>query len=108
MRAVATASGARWDATHNVFLHRAERLPAALAPFRPAAFSWELGVERELNDDPLITETPSGRITLRAHQDAGVAAILAAAQAKRAGFLLADDVGLGKTITAWEIGRAHV
>ena len=101
MRAVATASGARWDATHNVFLHRGERLPAALAPFRPAAFSWELGVERELNDDPLITETPSGRITLRAHQDAGVAAILAAAQAKRAGFLLADDVGLGKTITAW-------
>jgi len=35
-----------------------------------------------------------------------VNAILAAYKARRPGFLLADDVGLGKTITAWEaIGR---
>jgi SNF2 family DNA or RNA helicase len=103
MRAVATASGARWDATHSVFLHRGARLPASLAPFRPAAFSWELGVEQALNEDPPAPASPpSGEITLRAHQSAGVAAILAAAKAGRSGFLLADDVGLGKTITAWE------
>ncbi len=103
MRAAASASGARWDATHNVFLYRGERLPAGLAPFRPAASSWELGVERDLNDDPPPRENaPSGEITLRGHQRDGVAAILAAAKAGRPGFLLADDVGLGKTITAWE------
>ena len=103
MRGVASASGARWDANHNVFLYRGARLPPALAPFRPAAFSWELGVERELNDDPLPPATlPSGEITLRPHQVEGVRAIAAARAAKRAGFLLADDVGLGKTITAWE------
>ena len=103
MRAVASASGARWDATHNVFVHRGDRLPVGLAPFRPAAFSWELGVERDLNLDPPAREhLPSGEITLRPHQRDGVAAILAAAKAGRSGFLLADDVGLGKTITAWE------
>jgi superfamily II DNA or RNA helicase len=103
MRAVASASGARWDATQNVFIHRGAALPASLAPFRPAAFSWELGVERALNDDPPEPiEPPTGEITLRAHQQAGVAAVLAAAKAGRSGFLLADDVGLGKTITAWE------
>jgi hypothetical protein len=102
MRAVATASGARWDAAHGVFVHRGERLPGALAPFRPAAFSWELAVERELNEDPPAPVVPpSGEITLRPHQEAGVSAILAAAKAGRPGFLLADDVGLGKTITAW-------
>ena len=36
MRAVATASGARWEAERNVFVFRGETLPGA-EPFRPAA-----------------------------------------------------------------------
>lgn len=102
MRAVATAGGARWDATRNVFLYRGARLPAELAPFRPAVFSLEHAVEQELNDEPAPETPASGQITLRAHQLEGVSAIGAARKAGRAGFLLADDVGLGKTITAWE------
>ena len=103
MRGVAAASGARWDADHGVFVWRGAELPAALAPFRPAPFSWELRVERELNDDPADAPTaPSGAIALRPHQVAAVRAIAAAREAGRPGFLLADDVGLGKTITAWE------
>ncbi|MDQ3369794.1 MAG: DEAD/DEAH box helicase, partial [Myxococcota bacterium] len=39
---------------------------------------------------------------LRPHQADAVRAITAAVAARRPGFLLADDVGLGKTITAWE------
>ena len=84
-----------------MFLHRGELLPASLAPFRPAPFSLESDVEGELNDEPpapLIP--PTGAIAPRPHQREGAAAILAAAPAGRAGFLLADDVGLGKTITA--------
>lgn len=103
MRAVAAAGGARWDAAHSVFVHRGDVLPGPLDPFRPAAFSWEKHVERALNDVPSPPVTKAnGAITLRPHQTTAVTAILGAVKAKRAGFLLADDVGLGKTITAWE------
>jgi hypothetical protein len=102
MRAIASAGGARWDATRSVFVHRGE-LPAALVPFRSAPFSWERHVERELNGaPPLPVEEPKGSIVLRPHQAIAVSAILLAVKERRAGFLLADDVGLGKTITAWD------
>ncbi|WP_437708687.1 DEAD/DEAH box helicase [Sorangium sp. So ce448] len=102
MRAVASASGARWDAEHGVFVVRAETLPPALAPFRAAPYSWERRIEHELNDDPApAPAAPAGAMILRPHQLDGVRAIAAAKAARRAGFLLADDVGLGKTITAW-------
>jgi superfamily II DNA or RNA helicase len=102
MRAVATAAGARWDAAHNVFLFRGARLPAELAQFRPAQFSLEHAVEQDLNEEPAPETKATSTITLRPHQLEGVRAIAAARKAGRAGFLLADDVGLGKTITAWE------
>lgn len=110
MRAVATAGGARWDAEHGVFVFRGEALPAALAPFRPAPYSWERQVERALNGEATADPTPApspptGVLTPRPHQTEAVRAIGAARSAGRAGFLLADDVGLGKTITAWEAIR---
>ena len=103
MRAVAAASAARWDEEHGVFLYEGDELPAALAPFRPAAYSWERRVQRELDGAALPPASkPAGTIALRPHQEAAVHAIAAARAAGRPGFLLADDVGLGKTITAWE------
>ncbi|WP_394822300.1 SNF2-related protein [Pendulispora albinea] len=121
MRAVAMASGARWDAERNVFLYRGDALPAALGPFHPAAYSWEARIQRELDlESGHGTARPTqpagkprasgdgntaGAITLRPHQSDAVRAILAAHAAERPGFLLADDVGLGKTITAWEAIR---
>jgi superfamily II DNA or RNA helicase len=102
-RSIATASGARWDADHGVFVWHGAGLPASLASFRAAPFSWERRVESTLNGDPPLPATPpSGAITLRPHQETAVRAIAAAGLAGRPGFLLADDVGLGKTITAWE------
>jgi len=102
MRALATGLGARWDADHGVFVFRGAALPAGLVPFAAEAYSWEAHVARALNDDPAVTpSTPSGALTPRPHQRAAIASILAAAKAKRAGFLLADDVGLGKTLSAW-------
>ncbi len=109
MRAVASASGARWDAAHSVFLYEGERLPAALVPFRAPEYSWEARVQRELeaSGHPSVRPErsrggPSGELVLRPHQEAAVKAITAAVAAGRPGFLVADDVGLGKTITAWE------
>ena len=103
MRAVATAAGARWDAEHGVFVYEGDALPAALAPLRPLPYSWELHVQRELDGDAAPEpSTPTGAIVLRPHQAEAVRAIAAAKRAGRPGFLLADDVGLGKTITAWQ------
>jgi primosomal protein N' len=103
MRAGATAGGARWDASHGVFLYEGTALPAALAPFRPQPYSWELHVQRELDETATPPpKAPTGSIVLRDHQEKAVAAIAASRAAGRPGFLLADDVGLGKTITAWD------
>src|SRR3954468_8149010 len=102
MRAVATASAARWDASHGVFLYEGAALPAALAPVRAQPYSWEAHVQREPTAGPRPRpRAPAAAITLRPHQDAAVRAIAAARAAELPGFLLADDVGLGKTITAW-------
>jgi len=102
MRAVATSHGARWDADHGVFVYRGARLPEGLAPFRAQRYSWEANVERELNDDPAPAPSkPTGAFTPRPHQAAAIRAIAAAAKGGACGFLLADDVGLGKTLSAW-------
>jgi len=111
MRAVATAAGARWDADHSVFVWRGSAgggLPEALAPFLPAMYSWEAHVQRELDGPSSVTApAPDARaaeassITLRPHQRDAAGAIVEAHAAARPGFLLADDVGLGKTITTW-------
>lgn len=102
LRSTATAHGARWDADHGVFVYRGARLPAELAPFRAARYSWEASVERGLNGDPApAPSAPTGGLRPRPHQTAAIRAITAAARAGACGFLLADDVGLGKTLSAW-------
>jgi len=102
MRAVATAHDARWDASHGVFIYEGSALPASLAPFGALPYSWEMHVQRELTDAaPPRASVPHGTVTLRPHQEAAVRAIALARAAELPGFLLADDVGLGKTITAW-------
>jgi superfamily II DNA or RNA helicase len=107
MRGVATAGQARWDATHGVFLYDGRALPAALVPFQPLPYSWEMHVQRELAGAaaPRASQ-PTGAIELRPHQRDAGAAIAAARKAGLPGFLLADDVGLGKTITTWQAIRA--
>lgn len=106
MRGVATSLGARWDASRNVFVFSGPSLPDGLRPFVPARYSWEARVAREEEDDGAVAiqaPAPAGApITPRPHQTEAVTAILAARAAGRPGFLLADDVGLGKTITAWD------
>ncbi|HEY5147056.1 MAG TPA: DEAD/DEAH box helicase [Polyangiaceae bacterium] len=102
MRAVATAGGARWDSDRSVFVWHGAALPPSLVPFLPGLYSWEAHVARELNGGPRPPASkPAGSIRARPHQTEAVTAIVRAHAAGRPGFLLADDVGLGKTITAW-------
>lgn len=107
MRAAASAGGAKWEPDHGVFVYRGDVLPASLRAFASEPYSWERHVEREINGDIARSPSrPTETITLRPHQREAVAAIARAKKAGRAGFLLADDVGLGKTFSAWESIRS--
>jgi superfamily II DNA or RNA helicase len=104
MRAVANAAGARWDGERNVMVWHGDALPPSLRPFLPAPYSWEARVQRELGGarEGSAVAAVTGSITPRPHQVEAAEAIVAAHRARRPGFLLADDVGLGKTITTWQ------
>lgn len=100
-RAEASALGARWDPVQRVHFFPESELPAGLAPFRPEPFSWEAWVESQANGRGMKTIGPKQDIRLRDHQVEAKDASLEARQAGLPGFLLADEVGLGKTISAW-------
>jgi hypothetical protein len=110
MRAVAQAGGAKWDGDHGVFVFAGATLPPALEPFAPLPYSYELFVQRELDEEAglptsaalTIARASQGKVKPRPHQETAITQIVHAHTAKRPGFLLADDVGLGKTISAWE------
>ena len=104
MRAQASAAGARWNAGAKAWMAQAPQLPAALKPFEAPALSWEALAQRAANG-----ETPKGwkadpatKIKPRPHQEEAARAIEMAHKAGLPGFLLSDEVGLGKTISAWE------
>ena len=101
-RSLATSNGARWDKANSVFVVRGN-LPAALERFRAAPHSWESAVQRRLDKATKAQpSTPVNPHTPRPHQVEAMDLIARAVAAKRAGFLLADDVGLGKTLATWE------
>lgn len=102
LRHFASAHGARWEPEHGVFIHRGAALPAELAPYRSLPYSLERRVEEQLNDEVAPPHVPSETLTPRPHQRVAALAILESRRAGRRGFLLADDVGLGKTISTWE------
>ena len=104
MRAVATTAGARWDKVNKAFVFRGDELPATLEPFRSKQYSYERRLERKLNEQTSEVEVvqSSGTLVPRPHQVEAISAIAAARNAGHCGFLLADDVGLGKTISAWQ------
>jgi hypothetical protein len=95
-RGVASANGARWHTGLRATIYTGRALPHGLTPYASRPFSWERWREDDLNDTP--GPVPSAEHTLqpRPHQREAAAAILRAARAGARGFLLADDVGLGK------------
>ena len=106
-RAVATSHGAKWDTENGVFVFRGEPLPKALRPFKAKAYSWEQAVQHRLDGGSKTKASKAtAPLTPRAHQTRAMDLIAASVAAKRAGFLLADDVGLGKTLATWEAVRA--
>lgn len=102
-RAWASSQGITWDAEAKAAVWVGPSLPVELLPFAARPFSWEWRQQQKLNPHlELPIPTVSPQWSARAHQAEASQVILAAYKAKRVGFLLADEVGLGKTISAWD------
>lgn len=99
MRAVASASGAKWDAQLKAFTYSAGALPPALQPFRSVDYSWERWIEDDLNKKVAPVQPGSVRFTPRPHQLEAGRKIDAFVQRGYRGFLEADEVGTGKSIS---------
>jgi Domain of unknown function (DUF5710)/SNF2-related domain len=103
-RDVALKAGARWDSEFKAYFFEkrfGQELPFDLEGFEPKQFSWEEKIQRELNGAAFPIVPAQKSIILKPHQLAAVEEIFSAYKKGFPGFLLADDVGLGKTFTAW-------
>ena len=103
-RDIAAKAGARWDSQNKAYLFEkpsGQALPLELDGFEPKQFSWEEKIQRELNGGTFANVPAQKIITLKPHQLVAVKEIFSAYKSGYPGFLLADDVGLGKTFAAW-------
>lgn len=100
-RSYASKLGARWDDKLKCSFFKGT-LPAALKPMKAAPYSWEMALQNAKNNIPPEPFGPEGEpFVPRPHQSEAGKAIFGAYESKFPGFLLADEVGLGKTISAW-------
>lgn len=100
-RGVANANGARWDPYHRQTIYVGAALPYGLTPYASPDYSWERYVEDDLNGSIQPTQPSSMSLTPRPHQVEAVNKVARASARGYRGFLEADDVGVGKTISAW-------
>lgn len=102
-RAWASTQGIAWDAQAKASVWVGQELPVELLPFAARPYSWEWRQQKALNPNRSFpTPLLQPQWKPREHQKVASAAIAAAFKAKRVGFLLADEVGVGKTISAWD------
>jgi hypothetical protein len=98
----ASKAGAKWDPEKKVAVFRGSELPLELTGFRPARFSFQERMERELNGEKPPVLEQGKPLTLHKHQTEAVDWITGAWERRSPGFLLADSTGLGKTLAAWK------
>ncbi|MET3806302.1 hypothetical protein ABIB25_003312 [Nakamurella sp. UYEF19] len=101
--------GAVYDRARKVHVYSGPELLPELLPYRSQPFSWRRWLEDDLNGGPATLPDdlrPAPAMEPRPMQTEGAAAILAVARSEHGGtgargMLLTDDVGTGKTLTAW-------
>jgi len=91
--------GASWDSKRKRWVYRGKELPASLAQWAAPSHSWERWMQEDANGfrQP---QAPVADIKLRDHQEQAASALTTAYLNGLPGFLLADQVGLGKTYAA--------
>lgn len=100
MRSVATMHGVNWHKALRVHLYEGATLPVMFAPYKTEPFSLERYIEDELNGKRRVLRPPANPMKPRPHQAVASKQIMEAAAKGWRGFILADQVGLGKTISA--------
>lgn len=101
LRSEAQTAGAQWTPQTKAWTYRGPRLPEDLSAYKSAPYSYERLVEDELNGKSLVPAPSNDPLIPRPHQDVAIKTIQNVKSKDRLGFLLADDVGLGKTISAY-------
>lgn len=97
--------GVYWNGEHKAYITQSNALKKELLPFSSQPYSYEAWIERQINKGKIrqeITEqlAVENFITPRKYQKEAEAITLKVVDSNYGGFLLADEVGLGKTISA--------
>lgn len=93
--------GIKYHPEHKVCYWYGAELPEHLKIFRPGYFSLEWHAERKLNPKNVAQVKLLPPWQPRKHQEEPIELILKEYKKGGVGFALADDVGLGKTLSAW-------
>lgn len=101
-RALASIYGARWNAAVRATVYVGAQLPAGLTPYQSEPYSWDRWIEDDLNRSRMPVMPTAATMVPRPHQETAINAITAAGKRAQRGFLEADDVGVGKTISGWQ------
>ena len=101
-RGVATVNGARWDAYLRQTVYIGRSLPMGLVPYASADYSWERYLEDDINGHVKPVAVSPVTFTPRVHQVEAATRIRQVAARGYRGFVEADNVGLGKTISVLE------
>lgn len=100
----ASSAGARWNPQLRSWTYLARRdieLPGRLRGYAAAPHSWEAWQQDDINqENPAQRGAETSTVTLHPHQRDAAEQIARAHRDGRPGFLLADEVGLGKTYSA--------
>ncbi len=103
------ASGVHWDQVRSISYYRGAQLPETLKPYLAPVWSWGWHQARKVNaETPVIQHFKAPAWRLRPHQQVAASAMLLAYRSKLPGFVLADDVGVGKTLSAWSFLSANL
>lgn len=102
---MASAGGARWVEALRSWAYLGPVLPEPLEPFAAPLFSWQRWQQEDLNGDRPPTFLGDGTIVPRPDQVEAADLAERSYVAGRCGFLVGDETGLGKTITAQELVR---
>lgn len=101
-RSLASAAGARWfPGTGWAYVGTA--LPKGLLEYAPKPYSWDAWLSEDFSGSTHPTPTPdsrTGTFDLRTDQLQDVKSVLMARKAGAPEFLVGNDVGTGKTLTA--------
>lgn len=98
-RTEASAAGARWDAARRCTVYTGTDLPEPLQRWLPPEFSWA-GWQASTVSGQWPNHPGNGSFQLRPHQIAAANQMVAAHRAGRPQWVLADELGLGKTLSA--------